>query len=148
MATFRDDPYPHFNFLIEVEGLDADGPRAGFSEVSGLGVSIEPIEYRSGNEREITVRKLPGLKTFSDVTLKRGVIGDLAFWSWIKAAMDGQVERRNVVITLLSEAREPVLRWRLQRAWPCKYEGPSLHAGSSDVALETLVICHEGLELD
>lgn len=148
MATFREDPYPDFNFQVTVEGLAEDGPQAGFSEVSGLGVSIEPIEYRNGNERETAVRKLPGLKTFSDITLKRGVIGDLAFWEWIKTAMNGNVERRSVTIRLLDEAREPVLSWRIKRAWPCRYEGPSLSAGTSNVAIETLVICHEGLELE
>ena len=148
MATFREDPYPDFNFLVSVEGLDDDGPQAGFTEVSGLGVTIETIEYRNGNERENAVRKLPGLKKFTDITLKRGVTGDLAFWEWIKTAMNGHVERRNVTIRLLDEARETVLSWRVKRAWPCRYEGPSLRAGSSDVALETLVICHEGLELE
>jgi phage tail-like protein len=148
MATFREDPYTEFNFQISIEGLAGDGPQAGFSEVSGLGVTIETIEYRTGNEPESTVRKLPGLKKFSDVTLKRGVVGDLSFWEWIRTAMDGQVERRTVQIRLLDEAREPVLAWRLRRAWPCRYEGPGLRAGNSDVALETLVICHEGLELE
>ena len=113
MATFREDPYGDFNFMIEVEGISGgDEVAAGFSEVSGLGVTIEPIEYRNGNE-DITVRKLPGLKKFTNLTFKRGVVGDLAFWEWIKSAMNGQVQR----------------------------------AGSSDVALETLEICHEGLEL-
>jgi len=148
MATLREDPYAQFNFLVEIEGLGAEGPRAGFSEVSGLGVSIEPIEYRNGNEKEITVRKLPGLKSFTNVTLERGVIGDLAFWEWIKAVMDGQVGRRTVHISLLDESREQVLRWKLIRAWPCRYEGPTLRAGTSDVALEVLEICHEGLELE
>jgi phage tail-like protein len=148
MATFREDPYPDFNFQVTVEGLAEDGPQAGFSEVSGLGVTIETIEYRNGNERETAVRKLPGLKKFTDITLKRGVIGDLAFWEWIKTAMNGNVERRSVTIRLLDEAREPVLSCRVKRAWPCKYKGPGLSAGTSDVALETLVICHEGLELE
>jgi phage tail-like protein len=147
MATYRDDPYPEFNFLVTVEGIGDDGARAGFAEVTGLGVSIEPIEYRNGNE-DITVRKLPGLKKFTNITLKRGVTGDLALWEWIRTAMDGQLQRRTVVIRLLSEGREPVLQWRLRRAWPCKYEGPSLRAGASDVALETLEICHEGLDLE
>ncbi len=147
MATYRDDPYPEFNFLVTVEGIGDDGARAGFAEVSGLGVSVEVIEYRNGNE-DITVRKIPGLKKFTDVTLKRGVTGDLALWDWIRTAMNGQVQRRNVTINLLNEARETVLQWRLRRAWPSKYTGPSLRAGTSDVAMESLEICHEGLDLE
>jgi len=143
MAEFREDPYADFNFLIEAEDLEA----AGFSEVTGLGVTVEVIEYRNGNEKENRVRKLPGLSKYSNVTLKRGVTGDLAFWDWIKSAIDGQVQRRGVTISLLDEARNPVMQWRLQRAWICKYEGPSLNAGTSEVAIETLELCHEGLEL-
>ena len=123
------------------------GVRAGFAEVLGLDVSVEVIEYRNGNE-PIHVRKLPGLTKYSDVTLKRGVTGDLAFWEWIRTAMNRRVERRNVVVRLLDEAREPVLQWRLRRAWPCKYEGPSLGAKAGEIAMETLVISHEGLELE
>jgi phage tail-like protein len=148
MATFREDPYPDHNFQVSVEGLDGDGPQAGFSEVDGLDVSIEVIEYRNGNEPAGTVRKLPGLQKYGDIILKRGVTGDLGFWEWIKTAMNGHVQRRSVTIRLLDEGREVVLAWRLRRAWPCKYAGPSLRAGTSDVALETLVICHEGLELE
>ena len=133
--------------MIEVQGISGgDEVAAGFSEVSGLGVTIEPIEYRNGNE-DITVRKLPGLKKFTNLTFKRGVVGDLAFWEWIRAAMNGQVQRADIVVRLLDESRAQVLEWRVSRAWPCGYEGPSLRAGSSDVALETLEICHEGLEL-
>jgi phage tail-like protein len=148
MATFREEPYGDFNFMISIHGIsEGDEIAAGFSEVSGLGVAVEPIEYRNGNE-DITVRKLPGLKKFTNITLKRGVVGDLAFWEWVKAAMDGAVQRADVTISLLDESRaEAVLQWRVRRAWPCRYEGPSLRAGSSDVALETLELCHEGLEL-
>ncbi len=148
MATFRENPYADFNFQISVDGIDGDGVAGGFCEVTGLGVSIETIEYRNGNDKDITVRKLPGLKKFSNITLKRGVIGDLSFWEWIKTAMNGQVERRSVTIRLLDESREAVLAWRISNAWPCRYDGPSLDAKTSAVALEVLEICHEGLELE
>ncbi|HOX26212.1 MAG TPA: phage tail protein [Candidatus Krumholzibacteria bacterium] len=147
MATFRDDPYGDFNFLITIPGVGEEGLRAAFSEVAGLEVRIEVVEYRNGNE-DITVRKLPGLKKFTNLTLKRGVIGDLAFWQWIRSAMDGQVRRVDGTIELLNESREPVLRWRFRRGWPCRYAGPSLSAKTGEVAIETIEICHEGLELE
>ena len=147
MATVREDPYAEYNFLVEIGDVDAGSVLAGFSEVSGLGVTIETIEYRNGNE-DITVRKLPGLKKYSNITLKRGVIGDLSFWEWVKSALDGKVDRRNVSIHLLDEARQEVLRWKIRRAWPCAYEGPRLRASDNRVAIESLEICHEGLELE
>lgn len=147
MATYRDDPYAGYNFLVTLPGIGENGLRAAFSEVSGLEAELEVIEYRTGGE-DFTVRKLPGLKKFTNLTLKRGITGDTAFWQWIRAAMDGQVQRLDGVVELLDETRTPVLRWRFRRGWPCKYAGPSLRAGRNEVALETLEICHEGLELE
>lgn len=145
----RPEPYPGFNFLIEISGLSDDGASVSgsFSEVSGLGVEITPIEYRNGSE-DITVRKLPGLKKFPNIVLKRGITGDIAFWTWIADAMDGQVRRADGSIILLDESRQEVMRFNFQRGWPTKWEGPSLNATSNEIAIETLEICHEGLEID
>lgn len=149
MAVLRDDPYSGLNFQVVIDGVFDDGGsiRGSFTEVSGLDVEVVPIEYRNGSE-DMTTRKLPGLKKFSNITLKRGVIGDLTFWQWIKSVLDGNVQRVNGTITLLNESREPVMRWRFRRAWPCKWVGPKLNAKNNEVALETLELCHEGLEID
>lgn len=147
MAVLRDDPYAGYNFLVTLGGIAEEGPRAAFSEVTGLAAEIEVIEYRSGSE-DARVRKLPGLKKFPNLTLKRGVTGDTTFWDWLRAGLNGQVQRVDGVVTLLDETRSPVMRWRFHRGWPCRYEGPSLRAGANDVAIETLEIAHEGLELD
>ena len=149
MAVLRDDPYPALGFLVVIAGVFDDGQsfRGSFSEVSGLEVSIQSIEYRTGSE-DITVRKLPGLKKFSNIVLKRGVIGDLSFWTWIKSVLDGQVQRVDGTITLLDEKRQPVLQWKFRRGWPCRWTGPTLQANGHEVAIETLEICHEGLELE
>ena len=149
MAVYRDDPYPAFNFEVTITGVSDDGQavRGSFSEVSGLEVEITPIEYRNGSE-DITVRKIPGLKKFTNITLKRGVVGDLTFWNWIKSALDGQVRRADGTIVLLDENRQEVLRWNFRRAWPCKWTGPTLNAKTNEIAIETLEICHEGLEIE
>ena len=146
MAVFRPDPYPGFNFEVVVNGISDDGKavKGSFMEVSGLGVEIEAIEYRTGNE-DITVRKIPGLKKFTNIVLKRGIIGDLTFWNWLLQAMNGQVVRASGSIILLDEQRQEVLRWNFKRGWPCKWTGPSLNAKSNEIAIETLEICHEGL---
>lgn len=148
MAVLRDDPYPALHFQVVIAGVFDDGKsvRGSFSEVSGLGVEVAPIEYRNGSE-DGTVRKMPGLQKFTNIALKRGVIGDLAFWSWIKSVMDGQVQRANGTITLLDESGQPVMTWKFRRAWPCKWTGPTLNASKNEVAIETLELCHEGLEV-
>jgi phage tail-like protein len=149
MAVYRDDPYSSSNFVVVITGVFDDGNsvRGSFAEVSGLDVTVTPIEYRNGSE-DTTVRKIPGLKKFSNITLKRGVMGDLGFWTWIKSVLNGQVQRVNGTITLLDESRSPVMQWHFRRGWPCHWAGPTLNAKGNEVAIETLEICHEGLEVD
>jgi phage tail-like protein len=149
MATQRDDPYGGFNFLVELPGIiDPAATPTQFAEISGLSAEVAVIEYRSGGDRFNSVRKIPGLTKYTNIVLKRGVSGDLALWQWINQAIQGNVQRLDGAIVLLDEARNPVLRWRFRRAWPCRYEGPSLSAKGNDAAIETLEICHEGLEID
>lgn len=140
MAVKRDDPYAAFNYLIEIGGITA----GGFSEVSGIDAEVEPIDYRNGDE-DFVKRKLPGIKKFTNVVLKRGIIGDLDVFNWIKTAMDGAVDRREGAIILRDEQRTEVMRWKFIRGWACKYMGPSLKGDSSAVAIESIEICHEGL---
>lgn len=147
--VFREDPYGAYNFEVTVTGVSDDGRavRGSFTEVSGLEVEVPAIEYRNGSEN-ITVRKIPGLVKYSNITMKRGITGDLAFWNWILDAMNGQVVRAEGSIVLLDEQRQEVQRWNFRRGWPCKLTGPSLNAANNEIAMETVEICHEGLEID
>ncbi len=147
--VFRNDPYPVYNFEVIVTGISDDGTsvRGSFSEVSGLETEMSVIEYRNGSENT-TVRKLPGLTKFSNLTLKRGIIGDLTFWNWLVNARQGNVQRTQVTIILLDENRSEVMRWNFIRAWPRKWTGPVLNAKGNEVAIETLEICHEGMAID
>ena len=149
MAVFREDPYPSLNFLVTITGVLDDGRsvRASFTEVSGLDVEVTPIEYRNGSE-DITVRKIPGLKKYPNIVLKRGITGDLTLWHWMKTVIDGQVKRAEGTIVLLDESRQEVMRWNFRRGWPCKLTGPALKAKGNEISIETLEICHEGLEIE
>lgn len=147
--VYRDDPYPSFNFELVVTGISNDGKavKGSFMEVGGLGVEITPIEYRNGSE-DITVRKIPGLKKFTNLTLKWGITGDLTFWNWVVEGMNGLVQRAPVAIVLLDENRNEVMRWNFTRAWPCKWTGPGMNAKNNEIAIETLEIAHEGMAVD
>ena len=136
-------PYGAFNFLVELDGLEV----AGFTEVSGLDFETAVIEYRNG-DTEPTVRKLPGLTKYANVTLKRGLTSSSEMWEWIIQSQERPVVRRNGSIVLLNDSREPLLRWSFTNGWPCKYQDPILNATGSEVAIETLEICHEGLHLE
>lgn len=137
------DPYASFNFLLEIDGV----AKAGFSEVTGLNAESNVIEYREGGDATNTMRKLPGLDKYGNVTLKRGVTDDPELFTWHKAAMDGDVERDEAMsIVLLNEKREEKVRWNLRQAWPMKWVGPDMKAGASEMAIESLEIAHEGVE--
>jgi phage tail-like protein len=138
----RNDPYGQFNFLVEIDGVT----RAGFSEVSGLTTDTNVFEYREGDE-VTTVRKLPGLMKYTNIVLKRGYTQDKSLWNWRKQVIDGTTQRKTGSITLLDEARKPALRWNFTAGWPAKWEGPGMNGKTSEVAIETLEIAHEGLEL-
>jgi len=143
MATGdRRDPFRSFNFAVEMDGI----ARAGFRECSGLDASQDPIEYREGTEG-LTSRKLPGLNKYSNITLKWGMTDDTELWEWRKKAMTGKVERKNGSIVLLDDTGAEKMRWNFREAWPTKWTGPSFNATGNEVAIETLEIAHEGLEL-
>lgn len=149
MATFRETPYGAFNYLVAF-GPDENSVIAGFSDVSGLGTEVNYSEYRNGNDKLNTARKVPNTYKQEDVTLKRGLVGDTStVFAWIKATREGTIDRRNVVITLLDEARNPVLVFRLLNAQPKKWVGPTLAAkGGGEVAMEELHLVHEGVTVE
>ncbi|HEY6176585.1 MAG TPA: phage tail protein [Kofleriaceae bacterium] len=148
-AKFREDPYGGYNFEVVINGVSDDGTavKGSFAEASGLEVEIQPIEYRNGAE-DITVRKIPGLKKFPNLVLKRGIIGDPALWNWIQEAMDGKVRRTEGAVVLLDENKQEVMRWNFTGGWPCKWTGPGLNAKNNEIGMETLEICHQGIKLD
>jgi phage tail-like protein len=137
-----DETFSKSNFIVEIEGVAV----GGFSECTGLDTESAVIEYRNGNE-DTTVRKIPGLKKFGNIVLKRGITRGRELWEWRKQVMDGRTERRSGSIILLDEGREEVLRWNFHRGWPARWSGPALNSMANEIAIETLEIAHEGLEL-
>lgn len=148
-AVIRPNPYPTYNFLVTVNGISNDGRAAAgsFTEVSGLEIEVTPIEYRAGSY-SATMAKSAGLVKNSNITLKRGITGDLVFWNWILAGIQGTIQRADGSIIMLDENRAEVMRYNFKNAWPTKYSGPGLNAANNEIAMETLEICHEGLEID
>lgn len=143
MPTKRDNPYGNFNFLVELGGEAA----AGFSEVELPEGRIEAIEYREGADRG-AARKLPGRVSYGNVVLRRGLTGGTELYDWWRAVRDGQLDRRDVSIVLLNEAREPVATWQLRDAWPTRLAFGRLDGRGNEVLIETLELAHEGFELE
>jgi phage tail-like protein len=149
MAEQRENPYSNFNFIVQVDGVEL----AAFSEVSGLDSENTPIEYREGADAINTMRKLPGIEKYSNISLKRGITGSLALWNWRKEVRDSTSTfppRKEVVIKLLNEKgdrNKPAMTFTLRNAWPTKLVGPSLTAKGNDIAIEQLDLVHERLEI-
>ena len=137
MASYQ---YGRFRFKVEIDGLEA----GGFSEVTGFDASIDVMEYREGDMVQ-TPMKMPGLKKYGNITLRKGLADTTVLYDWITAGIEGEVERKTLTITLLDQTESPVASWQIINAWPVKYIGPDFNATSSEVAIETLEVAHEGM---
>ena len=137
-----DNPYAKFNFLLEIDGINA----AGFTEVSGMNTETDPIEYREGSD-PTHVRKLPGLSKYGKITLKRGYTQSHELWEWRKTTVDGVTQRKSGAVILLDEAGAPALRWEFFDAWINKYEGPGLNAITNEAAIESIEFVVERWQL-
>lgn len=136
-----DYPLPKFHFQVEW-----GGSKLTFTEISGLDVEIEPIEYRDGASPEYHKIKMPGMQKFSNITLKRGTFrGDNEFLEWFNTVALNTIERRDITISLLNEEHEPVVVWKVKSAWPIKVQSTDLKADGNEVAIETMELAHEGL---
>ena len=138
-----DYPLSKFHFIVEW-----GGNKIGFTEVTGLDMQIEAIEYREGSSKHYSKTKMPGLQKYSNITLKRGTFeGDTDYYKWINTINLNTVERRDIVIKLLNEKHDPVFTWRAVNAFPIKVQASDLKADGNEVAIESLEIAHEGLTI-
>lgn len=139
----RIDPYGNYNFLVEIDGI----ARATFHEASGFESSIDVIEHREGGEN-ITLRKLPGMVKYSNISLKWGTTNDRDLYDWHMQWVKGDpdAKRKNGSVILLDRQGQEKVRWNFFNAWPSKWTGPSFSAEGNDVAIEALELAHEGIE--
>ena len=125
------------------------GNEIAFQEVSGLDVQSEEIKYRHGNSKEFSVIKMPGMKKYGNVTMKKGVFkGDNKFWDWLDQIKLNTIKRVPVIISLLDQEGKAVMVWTLTNAWPTKISGTDLKSEGNEVAIETIEIVHEGLKIE
>jgi phage tail-like protein len=137
--------YPISKFHFQVEW---GGAKIGFTEVTGLEVSTEVIEYRDGASKEYHKIKMPGMQKFSNITMKRGTFkGDNEYYAWWNTVALNSITRRDVTISLLNENHEPVVVWKVKNAWPVKVQSTDLKADGNEVAIETIELAHEGLTI-
>lgn len=135
-------PLPSFHFEVTLGSVG----KISFSEVSGLDMEFEEITYRAGDSPVFTKVKMPGLRKSGDVTLKKGIfVSDKKMWDWISKVNMNVIQRETITISLLDESHSPVQTWELTNAWPKKITVEGFKADGSSVAMETMVLAHEGV---
>jgi phage tail-like protein len=137
----RTDPYRNFNFLVEIDGIT----QAGFSDCSGFGASTDPTEYREGGDPK-TMRKLPGMTKYNNITLKWGLTDSKELYKWYEDVVKGKIQRKNGSIIVLDLEGTEKVRWNFFEAWPTKFTHGDLSAKANDVAIETMEIAIERFE--
>lgn len=136
-------PMPKFHFKVMWNDV-----QMSFQEVSGLDAQSEEIKYRAGDSKVFSVVKMPGLIKYGNVTMKKGIFkGDNKFWDWFSKIKMNTIERTTVTISLLDEKDAETMVWTLKNAWPTKVTGTDLKAEGNEVAIESIEIVHEGLEI-
>jgi phage tail-like protein len=137
-------PLPRFHFQV-----DWGGAKISFTEVTGLIMETEKIEYRHSDSKDFNKIAMPGLRKNNNVTLKRGKFErDFDYNTWLEDVANDRVGgRRDVIIRLLNEKHEPVAAWSAARCFPVKITAPDLKSDANEIAVESLEIAHEGLKL-
>jgi phage tail-like protein len=136
-------PLPKFHFQVQWGGV-----RIGFTEISGLDVETEVIEYRDGALLEFSKMKMPGMQKYPNITMKRGVFkSDNDYFKWWNTVSLNTVERRDVIVSLLNEEHEPVMVWKVKNAWPTKIGSTDLKADGNEIAIEAIELAHDGLSI-
>lgn len=143
MALNRKDPYFGYNFAVELDGIT----RMGFKGCTGLDSSTTSTKYREGTDTSLAQRELPSLLSHSAITLTRGITDDRALWDWRNDIAQGKGTRHDISIVLRNDTGEEKIRWNLKNAFPTKWSGPSFDATADAVAIETLELTHEGVDV-
>ena len=132
MADLRIDPFPGYNFRVEIEGIDV----AGFRSLTGLEMESESRDYRAGDDPEPFMRHQRGITNSSPLVLSRGLDPNGELFAWFsRVQSNGSVlERRTITIVQRNESGDDELEFRVFEAWPSKYRGPEYDAAGSENA--------------
>jgi phage tail-like protein len=136
-------PLPKFSFQVKW-----DDTEVAFQEVSGLDIETQTIEYRAGNSKQYSTVKMPGLLKTGTITMKKGVFkSDNAIFKWFAEVKMNTIKRKSITISLLDEGYKPTMVWKVRDAFPVKVSSTDLKAEGNEVAVETVELAFEGLEI-
>lgn len=144
--TVNKYPLTKFFFEVTVTSRGGQSQTISFQEVTGLEGTREKHEYREGDNPSLVKKQIPAMKTFGELTLKRGTFqGHNEFFDWWEG--DPMPDRRDLTINLLNANQDPVITWNVSKAFPTKFTSTELNAENNEIAIETLVLVHEGIRV-
>ena len=121
-----------------------------FTEVTGLGVSIDVEELMEGGQNAYT-HKLLGRMRWPNIVLKRGLTDSDALFTWLSKfsgngfnGASNKIKPETGSISVVTPKGDPFRTWSLIDVKPVKWTGPRLAASSRDLAIEELEVCHSG----
>ena len=144
MSATTEWPFPKFFLQVEIDSISNT---LGFQACEGLESDISVMESRAGNSPNFFKTKRPGLISYSNITLKKGMFTtDDNLYQWYKElALDHQhSNRRTVIISLMDESATVVFSWTLENAFVTKFTPTGFDAeADSEPAIEELEFCCE-----
>lgn len=136
------EAYPGGRFYV----LFDDKAQGVFTEISGLQVEMDVMEYQEGGNNGFVYR-LPGFTKVSNLTLKRGMTSSNEFYNWLADVSSGNLKRRHISVIMYDVEGNELMRWNFINAYPVKWIGPALRTHENAAAIETLELAHEGVTL-
>ncbi len=137
-----------FHFRVEVLGLTPVADDLRFVEVGGLALEVATEEVPEGGENRF-VQRYPGRAKYGDLVLKRGLLKGSEVWNWARQCIEElDVAPKDVDVTLLNEAHEPLMSWHLVGAYPVKWSVSDFNATANSVVVETLTLAYRHFRID
>ncbi len=138
-------PLPSFYFKVSISNVGD----ISCSEISGLEVEYDVIEYRAGDSQIFTKTKMPGLLKTNEITLKKGIFkDDKAMWDWINKIKLNTIQRESATVSLMDESGSVAKTWKIANVWPKKFTIEGFKADSNTPAFESLILVHEGVTVE
>jgi phage tail-like protein len=176
-STIATDPLRNFKFYVVFSTsqggaavTDLTTVIGGFTSVTGLAINTQSIPYREGGYNT-TIHQIPGMTTFSPVTLQRGtLVGNKQGLKWMRrlfaaatgegitlSEATGKDFRCDVDIYVIdhpaniSDTDDLVtyakMHFRIHNAWITTLQYSDLNAGDQNILFEQMTLVHEGLSV-
>lgn len=130
------------SFEVNIDGMQSKN----FTQIEGLGISIEALPVHEGTMQSQTTKK--GKTSFREIKMTRRFDGDKEMMTWIQDCSRKSPTKKAGSIILKDDVGKEVMRFNFTQAWPVQWNGPLFSTSQdSSVATEVVVLNVESLEM-